>query len=123
MLTFQFVLFSTVRSFDGFCPRNWGKVWVPGHVVSEGSSVGQPKGVLIRLVDCCGAICNCDGRRIGSTPASTKGASATGPTIVIRYSRLLTRLRSPPGKTIWFIGIVMVQILLPTAGLLGSLGT
>src|SRR5579863_63216 len=93
------------------------------------SSLGHPKGVLITAEYCCAAICSCERRRMGSMPVSTNGAIATGPAMVMRYSRLVTRLRSPPGKTIWSTGIGTVQQLvgwggfrLALAGLQGKLG-
>src|ERR1035437_6319416 len=58
---------------------------------------------------------------IASMPVSTKGAIATGPAIVMRYSRFVHTLRSPPGNTIWSTGIGTVQ--LPSRGLAGFLGT
>src|SRR5437016_13962156 len=64
---------------------------------------------------------NCEFLRIGLMPISTNGASATGPAIVIRYSRLVTTLVSPPGKTIRCSGSGIVYA--PRRGLLGSLGT
>src|ERR1035438_5392192 len=54
-------------------------------------------------------------------PASTKGTIATGPAIVMRYSRFPNTLRSPPGNTIWSTGIGIVQ--LPSRGFAGFLGT
>src|SRR5208283_3002487 len=51
-------------------------------------SCGQPNSVLIRVSYWKMLVCNCDGRRIGLTPMSTKGAMATGPAMVMRYSRL-----------------------------------
>src|SRR5580704_2413382 len=64
------------------------------------NSVGHPTGVPITVSYCTCAICTCDGRRIGSMPVSTNGAIATGPTMVMRYSRLVTTLKSPPGNVI-----------------------
>ena len=61
-------------------------------------SVGQPNRVLIRVLYWVGLICNCEVRMIGSVPISTKGAMATGPAMVMRYSKLPFRLRSPPGS-------------------------
>src|ERR1035437_1623096 len=58
---------------------------------------------------------------IASMPVSTKGAIATGPAMVMRYSRFVHTLRSPPGNTIWSTGIGTVQ--LPSRGLAGFLGT
>src|SRR5664280_2154169 len=40
-----------------------------------------------------------------STPVSTKAATVTGPMMGMRYSRLLTRFVSPPGKMICSNGI------------------
>lgn len=39
-----------------------------------------------------------------SIPASIKGARVTGPTIGIRYSKLVTHSASPPGKITVFTG-------------------
>ena len=50
-----------------------------------------------------------------------KGAIATGPAIVMRYSRFVHTLRSPPGNTIWSTGMGTVQ--LPSRGFAGFLGT
>src|SRR5260370_33972064 len=58
---------------------------------------------------------------MGSLHASTNGAIATGPAIVMRYSRFVHTLRSPPGNTIWSTGIGTVQF--PNRGLAGFLGT
>src|SRR5450756_1012414 len=61
--------------------------------------IGQPKMVFSKFWNWIGLTCNCEVRRIGSMPASTKGAMATGPAMVMRYSALAFRLRSPPGVT------------------------
>src|SRR5258708_31618412 len=58
---------------------------------------------------------------MGSMPASTKGGIATGPAIVMEYSRFDDTLMSPPGNTIWSTGMGMVQF--PCRGLAGFLGT
>src|SRR5580698_10791587 len=42
-------------------------------------SKGHPTCVPITSRYCCCAICNCDGRTMGSMPISINGASATGP--------------------------------------------
>src|ERR1700722_3657298 len=70
---------------------------------------------------CTWAICNCEGRRIESMPVSTNGAMATGPAIVMRYSRFDQALKSPPGNTIWSTGMGIVQF--PWRGFDGFLGT
>ena len=64
------------------------------------SSVGQPNRVFTRVLYWVKFVCNCEVRMIGSTPASIKGAMATGPAMVMRYSKLPFRLRSPPGVRI-----------------------
>src|SRR5208282_927561 len=48
-------------------------------------SVGQPYRVLCKFWNSTGLICNCEVRRMGSVPKSTKGATATGPAMVMRY--------------------------------------
>ena len=40
-------------------------------------------------------------RRILSTPASKNGASVTGPTIGMRYSKFASNCVSPPGVMSW----------------------
>src|SRR6266852_3848530 len=94
---------------------------------------GQPKNVSFKVWNWNWLICNCELRRIGSTPASTKGAMATGPAMVMRYSRLPFKLRSPPGVTSCRYGIgILTQLLTgtqlplasgPTGGPAGFLGT
>src|SRR5579871_4924061 len=64
------------------------------------SNAGQPKDVLLIKSSWDALTFNWDVRMIGSTPKSTKGAIATGPAMVIRYSALVTILKSPPGNTI-----------------------
>src|ERR1700678_1566267 len=68
------------------------------------SRAGQPKTVLLIKSYWVSLIFNWEGLRIGSTPISTNGAKATGPAMVMRYSKLPTKLKSPPGKTIWSSG-------------------
>jgi hypothetical protein len=75
-------------------------ILVPPTQFSATSSCGHPKMVLLMSFNCPEATRSCDWRRMGTTPRSANGARATGPTIVIRYSALVTRLKSPPGKTI-----------------------
>src|SRR5215467_7081086 len=114
----QFVEFNTCRNCDGF-----GFSRLPGvHPVAVvGSRFGQPNCVLTTWSYCCDAICSCERRTIGSIPASMKGATATGPAIVMRYSKLPHALKSPPGNTIWSIGIGTLTA--PRPGLLGSFNT
>src|ERR1035438_5709121 len=104
-------------------------LWPPAHTKAV-FRLGQPYWVLISVLNCTGLICNCEARRIGSTPASTKGAIATGPAMVIRYSRLPFMLRSPPGVTSCWYGTGIFQQLLTHApeelvktGNLGLAGT
>src|SRR5216683_1061063 len=78
---------------------------VPKHVLKNGSSSGQPYGVLLMAVNWPLLMRNCDRLKMGSNPKSKKGAIATGPAMVIRYSALETRLRSPPGNVIWSTGM------------------
>src|SRR5689334_12549127 len=82
---------------------------------------GQPKTVFCSVSNCCPAMRSCDGSEIKSQPVSTNGASVTGPTIGIRYSRLVTMLVSPPGKMICDTGIWMLYA--PWRGLAGFRGT
>src|ERR1035437_11123550 len=112
----QFVEPKTCRFWEGF-----GFRMLPPWQLYPAASVGHPKGVPTTWSYCTVAICSCEGRRIGSMPESMKGAIATGPAIVIRYSRFVHTLRSPPGNTIWSTGIGTVQ--LPSRGLAGFLGT
>src|SRR5450759_4084033 len=79
------------------------------------SSCGQPNRVFLRVSNWTGLICNCEVRRIGSMPMSTKGAMATGPAMVMRYSKLPCRLRSPPGVTSCWNGTGIFQQLLAHA--------
>src|SRR5580698_8349924 len=85
ILGFQLVSPSTDKVCDGDGDSVWPGVQVLAVAVCTSS--GQPNGVPTTDSNCTCAICNCDGRRMGSIPASTKGASATGPTMVMRYSR------------------------------------
>src|SRR5579863_2267308 len=85
--------------------RNWEKAcFDPPMQFKPMSTAGQPNTVALIKSNCPLLIFNWESLRMGSTPKSTNGATATGPAIVIRYSALLTRLKSPPGKTIWFSG-------------------
>ena len=84
------------------------------------SRAGQPYRVVFNRVTCCGVMRNCESRTTGSSPISTNGARTTGPAIVIWYSKLVTKLASPPGNTICSMGIGTVQA--PRSGLLGFLG-
>src|SRR3954465_8335052 len=70
----------------------------PPAQLNERSSDGHPNWVVLSVFNCPALICNCDLRRIASTPKSAKRASVTGPAIGIRYSPLAMRLVSPPGK-------------------------
>ena len=72
------------------------------------SSAGQPNTVLLMSASCPGLMRSCEPRTMGFIPISTKGAKATGPAMVIRYSRFVTRLASPPGNTIRSTGTGMV---------------
>src|SRR5208282_4087801 len=91
-------------------------VWPPEHAYDVwGPRIGQPNSVLCRVSYWTGLICNCEVRRIGSTPVSTKGAMATGPAMVMRYSKLPCRLRSPPGVTSWRNGTGILKQLLAHA--------
>src|SRR5690348_6856335 len=77
--------------------RFWEKLsrCAPRHCPLTGSTEGQPNGTWFSDANCPLLIFNCDDLSTGSTPKSTNGAMATGPAIVIRYSALLTRLKSP----------------------------
>src|SRR3984957_1888623 len=90
------------KSFElpGFCPPTQLKV--------IGSCAGQPK--TVPLIRFCSEelIRSCEFLRMGSMPTSMNGASATGPAMVMRYSKLVTKLASPPGKTICSTGTGMV---------------
>src|SRR5215469_8209078 len=72
------------------------------------SRVGQPYKVLLIWLSWPLLMRNCDVLTMGSTPKSTKGAKVTGPMMVMRYSVLLTRLKSPPGCTMVATGNGMV---------------
>src|SRR5271168_1624279 len=94
------------------------------------SSAGQPKDVLLMSCCCDSLILGCDGRKMGSMPRSAKGAMATGPAMVMRYSRLPMTLKSPPGVvSCWYgIGMLMqlvahVPLELTPTGKLGLAGT
>src|SRR5689334_3114896 len=82
---------------------------------------GQPKMVLLSWDTASGAIFNCDVKLTKSMPKSAKGASTTGPTILILYSALLMICVSPPGSVMLFTGIGIW--ILPRRGLVGSTGT
>src|SRR5208282_2345040 len=73
--------------------------------------IGQPNRSFCRMLNWIGLICNCEERRIGSVPMSTKGAMATGPAMVMRYSTLAFRLKSPPGVTSCWYGTGIFQQL------------
>src|ERR1051325_3999366 len=92
---FQFVAESTCKYFEGV-----GFKMLPPAQLKPASSVGQPKGVPTTWSYCCRAICNCDGLTMESIPLSINGASETVPAMVIRYSRFVHTLKSPPGNTI-----------------------
>src|SRR5246127_245753 len=92
---FQFVADSTCKSCEG-----GGFNICPPRQLKPASSCAQPKGVEITCSYCSDAICSCEGRTIEFSPRSKKGAMATGPAIVMRYSRFPQMLRSPPGNTI-----------------------
>src|SRR5260370_6813255 len=62
------------------------------------SKVAQPKAVVFKLISWLVLRRNCDSRAMKSTPVSIKAAIATGPTMGTRYSKLVTKLVSPPGK-------------------------
>src|SRR5450755_1386534 len=121
----QLVPGTGLRSLEKFvivCPCSQAYV--------TGLCSGQPKRVFTSVLYCTGLICNCELRRMGSTPKSTKGAIATGPAMVIRYSRLPCRLRSPPGVVSCWYGTGIFQQLLThcpeelvTAGNRGFEGT
>src|SRR6266567_6004916 len=102
------------------------RVWVPVQFPA-GSRFGQPKGVLRSWSNWALAICNCEGRMMGETPESRKGAMATGPAMVTRYSRFPLRPMSPPGVTSCWKGTGMVQQLIlemrQELGLFLNLGT
>src|SRR5713226_9153110 len=122
ILGIQFVLPKTCN--------NWEKVCLlPPTQFRAISRLGQPKRVFSMSLNCPELIRNCEFLRMGLTPTSINGATATGPAMVIRYSRLVTKLRSQPGKTICSNGMGMVYlgqsglIGLPQSGLLGSFGT
>src|SRR5579863_4475639 len=119
ILGFQVVEPSTCKSCEGAGFRIADPVQL-----YPASSLGHPKGVLITAEYCCCAICNSERRTMGSMPVSTNGAIRTGPAMVMRYSKLVTRLRSPPGKTIWSTGMGMVQQLVgpPMLALVGTQG-
>src|SRR5205807_7337078 len=73
-----------------------GMDWPPTHW--KATSAGQPKGVVLSWLSESGEIRNCDWRRAKFIPKSAKGASVTGPNMRMRYSKLLKKLVSPPGK-------------------------
>src|SRR5580658_9140585 len=114
ILGVQFVPGTGCRYCGNFCVD-------PPTQLKPASSAGQPKTVLLISSYCPSLILSWESRRIGSTPRSTKGARATGPAMVMRYSKFPTRLKSPPGKTIWSKGTGMVYA--PCRGLAGFLGT
>src|SRR5690349_9648053 len=116
MRGFQFVELNTCNWFEGR-----GFRMLPPWQLYPASSSGQPNDVLITCWYCAWAICNCEGLTMASMPESTNGTIATGPAMVMRYSRFPHVLRSPPGNTIWSTGIGIVQ--LPCRGLDGFLGT
>src|ERR1700674_3037646 len=101
ILGVQLVPGTGLRNCETFCVD-------PPTQFSPTSSAGQPKNVLLIRSNCPLLILSCEFLRIGSTPKSRNGARATGPAIVIRYSRLATTLKSPPGKTIWSRGTGIV---------------
>src|SRR5436309_14426048 len=84
-------------------------------------SVGQPKGVVLSCDSESGLIRNCDWRKAKFIPKSAKGASVTGPNTRMRYSRLVKKLVSPPGKVTVVPGTGTVT--LPRRGFAGSTGT
>src|SRR5436309_3102476 len=86
-----------------------------------GSTEGHPKGKSFNAASWPALIRSCEFLSTGSNPKSTNGAIATGPAMVILYSALLTRLKSPPGNEIWSTGTRTVYAGLN--GLLGSRGT
>src|SRR5215471_3925775 len=88
-----------------------------------GSCCGQPKGVVLMVVNWPLLIRNCEGRKMGSNPTSKNGAMATGPAMVMRYSTFPNTLISPPGNVIWSTGMGIVYWLFVPAGRLGFLGT
>src|SRR5579859_1699770 len=61
-------------------------------------NAGQPNCVVSSVLIALELMRNCDWRAIKSTPVSMNAARATGPTMGTRYSTLVTRLVSPPGK-------------------------
>src|SRR5437016_5376097 len=116
----QFVPETGVRNGENGCPVT-GLPLDPPTQFSPTSNAGHPNTVLLMSFSWPDAIRNCDCRRIGTTPTSMNGARATGPTIVMRYSTLLTKLKSPPGNTICWMGMGIVYG--PARGFLGSFGT
>src|ERR1700674_354030 len=96
----------------GLRSRGMPLIFAPPVQAKAESSVGQPNRVLIRVLYWVKFVCNCEVRIIGSAPISTKGAMATGPAMVMRYSKLPFRLRSPPGVTSWLYGTGIFQQLL-----------
>src|SRR6266478_4565641 len=117
----------------GLRSRGMPLIFAPPVQAKAESSVGQPNRVFIRVLYWVKFVCNCEVRMIGSAPISIKGAMATGPAMVMRYSRLPFRLRSPPGVTSCRYGIgIFTQLLTgtqlplasdPTGGPAGFLGT